>query len=466
MQICRNAWGISARGRAHRPTVRPFAKGAVAEVVIRREAPGRDSSSSSSHPTPHDCLTPSRAPTDYSVARSSYLSLHIMLSEVEAIAQECAEAIHEMIRAHIERKRRRTAAAKPRINFGDLPVEVAHNVFHNADEKSLARLASTSRRLRDETEQHRFKDITAWSPRGLYSLHDALTSPVVDGRGRTRVQRVQTLTVSWARSSLALPITHAHIEWLLGLVGRHLSRLAKDPPRLSLDAVAHLNFLVASSAVMRCIECPPRQLTCLTVDRVWAHDVSVFVYISNTFGNTLRRLRVIRGFQSSFSRQSPMRICAALVDCRALEYLEVCDYGLSEVRRSPSPELRAVRLIAYAQGGPTGLDQLDNLTDTPFIYMAAADGVPALETLVWQPAWGAAYASDWDAFVQNVAEYSRQFKVLDDPSQPLSVHFCLSPDTKIEVTSEDQRGPVQARLIARTPAERWDSLPVDNTSAQ
>ncbi|RPD76892.1 hypothetical protein L226DRAFT_569131 [Lentinus tigrinus ALCF2SS1-7] len=346
-------------------------------------------------------------------------------------AKDCDEAIREMLHAWAEQKRRNATVANTQTPLGSLPIDVARKILLQADENSLARLAQTCQLLHNAAEEYRFQDVSAWSRQGFHSLYAALTAEVTDGSGRTRAQRVQSLTLSWDDPSLDHPVTVSHIRGMLELVGGQLSGLVlslptpdvvldcRQSPRLDLPPLPCLHALSASAAIISCLKNAPQNLTCLSVDRLPANNFHFFTTVSNIFSHTLQRLRVHRSFNQHFSRQSPVRICASLIDCRALVYLEVVD---------------------QAEGGSTGLDQLDGLLDNPLVFMTAAEGTPVLQTLVWRPAWFGAYAYDQQTYMQNVITYTQQ------------LHDAVDP--RLKVTIEGPRDITEARIMT---GEQWDS---------
>ena len=224
----------------------------------------------------------------------------------------------------------------------DLPAEIYRQIFLLNDEKRLACLAATCRTLCAEAEEFRFEHISARSLRGIDSLCEALSVQDKDRRERTRAERVRTVTLNWEQPCSELAVTAADLRRLLELVGcnitgvtiptRATDPLGPQPLPVDQPLYARQFALIASPSVINCMTYAPRNLTCLNLERVPGGNLSVFTCLSRTFGSTLKRLRVHRLLSNDLSKQSPIRILAAMICCRALKYLEIVDEARTEVR--------------------------------------------------------------------------------------------------------------------------------------
>ena len=227
-----------------------------------------------------------------------------------------------------------------------LPSELKEKVCLTvADEVTLAMLAQTCKFLWTFVEEFRFANaVNVLSPRGLASFRTCLSSLAADRFGRTRTQKVQSLTLRWTAGLPTLPSTAVDLEWVFARL-QDVRALSIDVPTLhpmdvkgnyhilpAISVGSHpvLRTLCTTALFVRCLQVggPAPLLTCLTLDMVrGSTDVGVYSVISALFGSTLRRLRVLRYFARVYSYQSPVRICAAL-QMHRLEYLEVRDTAL------------------------------------------------------------------------------------------------------------------------------------------
>ena len=85
--------------------------------------------------------------------------------------------------------------------------------------------------------------------------------------------------------------------------------------------------------------------------------------------------------------------------------------------------------------------------------MAAIDGAPVLDVLMWQPVWSASHTSDIARFRQDVRFYFNQIAEVDIPN----VHWALSPDMRVDVTDKNVESPLPWPVVARTVDDHWDA---------
>ncbi|KAI1785408.1 hypothetical protein LXA43DRAFT_1100328 [Ganoderma leucocontextum] len=157
-------------------------------------------------------------------------------------------------------------------------------------------------------------------------------------------------------------------------------------------------------------------------------DVGVYNVISALFGSTLRCLRVLRYFARVYTCQSPARICAAL-QMHRLEYLEVRDTALMD---------------------DTGLLEVDTLAEG--MLVAATIHLPALETLVWEPAWRSAYFDR----IRDFEWAFRRFQChLLAVLEPITLHLCVSDTRALMSFSEEGRSWYVSEELVDVDRDEW-----------
>ncbi|PIL26149.1 hypothetical protein GSI_11904 [Ganoderma sinense ZZ0214-1] len=320
-----------------------------------------------------------------------------------------------------------TPLTQPSTALFSLPSELKEKVcVAVADEATLAMLAQTCKFLSVFVEEFRFLHVVnLLSPRGLASFRTCLSNLTLDRFGRTRTQKIQSIVLRWKTGFPTTPSTAADLEWVLARLPAVRALCVDIPtlhpidvhgqyhllPSVSVGSNPDLRTLHTTAAFSSCLAGPVPPLTCLTLDMVRGNaDVGVYTVVSALFGSTLRRLRVLRNFGRTYSCQSPVRICAAL-QMHRLEYLEVRDTALMDY---------------------TGLMDVDAPAEG--MMMAAAIHLPALETLVWAPAWRSAYFDSIRDFERTLRRFQCHLLAV---LEPITLHVCVS-DTRVLMSSSEE----------------------------